>query len=70
MLSENIKTIRKSEGLSREGMSVPDAGLRIALSEALDTPVSTLLGETVAVQPCSCSTVHTCAGITAPRKPP
>ena len=38
MLSGNIKTIQKSEGLSREGMSVPDAGLRIALSEALDSP--------------------------------
>ena len=38
MLSGNIKTIRKSEGLSREGMSVPDAGLRIALSGALESP--------------------------------
>ena len=46
MLSENIRIIRKSEGLSREGMSVPDAGLRIALTEALETPVSTLLGVT------------------------
>ena len=65
MLSENIKTIRKSKGLSQEeladrlhvvrqtvskwekGLSVPDADLLIALSEALDAPVSTLLGETV-----------------------
>lgn len=65
MLSENIRTIRKSKGLSQEelaarlhvvrqtvskwekGLSVPDADLLIALSEALDTPVSTLLGETV-----------------------
>ena len=46
MLSENIRIIRKSEGLSREGMSVPDAGLRIALSGVLETPVSTLLGVT------------------------
>ena len=29
-------------------MSVPDSDLLIALSEALETPVSTLLGETVA----------------------
>lgn len=66
MLNENIKTIRKSKGLSQEelavklnivrqtvskweqGLSVPDADMLIALSDALDTPVSTLLGETVA----------------------
>lgn len=66
MLNENIKTVRKSKGLSQEelaiklnvvrqtiskweqGLSVPDADLLIALSEALETPVSTLLGETVA----------------------
>ena len=66
MLSENIKAIRKSKGLSQEelaiklnvvrqtiskweqGLSVPDADMLISLSEALETPVSTLLGETVA----------------------
>ena len=65
MLSENIKTIRKSKGLSQEelavklnvvrqtiskweqGLSVPDADMLISLSEAFETPVSTLLGETV-----------------------
>ena len=65
MLSENIKTIRKSKGLSQEdlavklnvvrqtvskweqGLSVPDSDLLVALSEALETPVGTLLGETV-----------------------
>ena len=65
MLSENIKAIRTSKGLSQQelavkvnvvrqtvskweqGLSVPDADLLIALSEALETPVSTLLGETV-----------------------
>ena len=65
MLNENIKTIRKSKGLSQQelavklnvvrqtiskweqGLSVPDSDLLIALSEALETPVSTLLGETV-----------------------
>ena len=69
MLNENIKSIRKSKGLSQEelairlhvvrqtvskwesGISVPDADLLLALSEALETPVSTLLGETVAVSP-------------------
>ena len=65
MLSENIKRIRKKQGLSQEelatrlnvvrqtvskwetGLSVPDADLLISLSEALGTPVSVLLGETV-----------------------
>lgn len=65
MLSENMKAIRKSKGLSQQelavklnivrqtiskweqGLSVPDSDLLIALSEVLETPVSTLLGETV-----------------------
>lgn len=65
MLSENIRAIRKSKGLSQEelaiklnvvrqtvskweqGLSVPDADMLISLSEAFETPVSTLLGETV-----------------------
>ena len=65
MLSENIKMIRKSKGLSQEelavklnvvrqtiskweqGLSVPDANMLISLSEALDTSVSVLLGETI-----------------------
>ena len=65
MLSENIKTIRKSKGLSQEelavklnivrqtiskwekGLSVPDSDMLISISEALETPVSTLLGENV-----------------------
>ncbi len=65
MLSENIKAIRKSKGLSQQelavklnvvrqtvskweqGLSVPDSDMLISLSEALETPVSTLLGENV-----------------------
>ena len=65
MLSENIKAVRKSKGLSQEelaiklgvvrqtiskweqGLSVPDSNMLISISEALETPVSTLLGETV-----------------------
>ncbi len=61
MLNENIKTIRKSNGLSQQelavklnvvrqtvskweqGLSVPDSDMLISLSEALETPVSTLL---------------------------
>ncbi|MFQ7106114.1 MAG: helix-turn-helix domain-containing protein [Neglectibacter timonensis] len=66
MLSENIKAIRKSKGLSQQelaiklnvvrqtiskweqGLSVPDSEMLISLSEVLETPVSKLLGETVA----------------------
>jgi len=66
MLNENIKTIRKSKGLSQEelaiklnvvrqtiskwenGLSVPDSDMLISISEALETPVSILLGESVA----------------------
>ena len=66
MLKENIKSIRKSKGLSQEelaiklnvvrqtiskweqGLSVPDSEMLISISEALETPVSTLLGENIA----------------------
>ena len=66
MLSENMKAIRKSKGLSQQelavmlnvvrqtvskweqGLSVPDSDMLLSLSEVLETPVSTLLGETVA----------------------
>ena len=66
MLNENIRSLRKSKGLSQQelavkvnvvrqtiskweqGLSVPDSDLLIALSEALETPVSALLGEAVA----------------------
>jgi len=65
MLNENIKTIRKSKGLSQQelavrlnvvrqtvskweqGLSVPDSDMLISISETLETPVSTLLGENV-----------------------
>ena len=65
MLSENIKAIRKSKGLSQQelavklnvvrqtiskweqGLSVPDSDMLVSISEALETSVSTLLGETV-----------------------
>lgn len=65
MLSENIKALRKSKGLSQEelaiklnivrqtiskwekGLSVPDSDMLISISEVLETPVSTLLGENV-----------------------
>ncbi len=65
MLKENIKTIRKSKGLTQEelaiklnvvrqtiskweqGLSVPDSEMLLSISEVLETPVSTLLGETI-----------------------
>ncbi|MCI9143219.1 MAG: helix-turn-helix transcriptional regulator [Lachnospiraceae bacterium] len=65
MLNENIKTIRKSKGLSQQelavrlnvvrqtiskweqGLSVPDSEMLLSISEVLETPVSTLLGEKV-----------------------
>lgn len=65
MLSENIKTIRNSKGLSQDelavklnvvrqtvskwerGLSVPDSEMLISISEVLETPVSTLLGESI-----------------------
>lgn len=65
MLKENLKTIRKTKGLSQEelaiklnvvrqtiskweqGLSVPDSEMLLTISEVLETPVSTLLGETV-----------------------
>ncbi len=68
MLKDNIKSIRKSKGLSQEelaiklnvvrqtiskweqGLSVPDSELLVSLSDALDTPVSTLLGENITEQ--------------------
>lgn len=67
MLSRNLKTIRKSKGLSQQelavklnvvrqtiskweqGLSVPDSEMLISISEVLETPVSTLLGENVVV---------------------
>lgn len=66
MLNENIKSARKSKGLSQEelavklnvvrqtiskweqGLSVPDSEMLISISQALETPVSGLLGETAA----------------------
>lgn len=66
MLGENIKSVRKSKGLSQEelavklnvarqtiskwerGLSVPDSDMLIAISENLETPVSTFLGKKTA----------------------
>lgn len=65
MLGENIRTIRKEQGLSQEELAErihvvrqtvskwekgPDAELLEALSEALETPVSVLLGKNVVLR--------------------
>jgi len=65
MLSDNIKAIRKSKGLSQQelaiklnvvrqtiskweqGLSVPDSDVLIRISEVLEVPVSTLLGDVI-----------------------
>ena len=47
-LAVKLNVVRQTVSKWEQGLSVPDADLLIALSEALDTPVSTLLGEPVA----------------------
>ena len=47
-LSIKLHVVRQTISKWEQGLSVPDSDLLLALSEALETPVSTLLGETVA----------------------
>ena len=47
-LAVRLNVVRQTVSKWEQGLSVPDADLLIALSDALETPVSTLLGETVA----------------------
>ena len=46
-LSLRLHVVRQTISKWEQGLSVPDADLRLALSQALDTPVSDLLGETL-----------------------
>ena len=46
-LAVKLHVVRQTISKWEQGLSVPDADLLIAISEALGTPVSTLLGETV-----------------------
>ena len=46
-LAAKLNVVRQPDSKWEPGLSVPDSDLLIALSEALETPVSTLLGETV-----------------------
>ena len=47
-LAVKLNVVRQTISKWEQGLSVPDSDLLIALSQALETPVSTLLGETVA----------------------
>ena len=47
-LAVKLNVVRQTISKWEQGMSVPDADLLLALSETLEAPVSTLLGETVA----------------------
>ena len=46
-LAIKLNVVRQTISKWEQGLSVPDAGLLISISEVLETPVSTLLGETV-----------------------
>lgn len=48
-LAIKLNVVRQTISKWEQGLSVPDSELLLSLSEALETPVSTLLGETVAV---------------------
>lgn len=46
-LAVKLNVVRQTVSKWEKGLSVPDSDLLVSLSEALDTPVSVLLGETV-----------------------
>ena len=46
-LAVKLNVVRQTVSKWEQGLSVPDSDMLIAISEALETPVSTLLGETV-----------------------
>ena len=46
-LADKLNVVRQTISKWEQGLSVPDSDLLIAVSEALETPVSTLLGENV-----------------------
>lgn len=47
-LAVKLNVVRQTISKWENGLSVPDSDMLIAISEVLETPVSTLLGETVA----------------------
>ena len=46
-LAVKLNVVRQTVSKWEQGLSVPDSDMLLAISEALETPVSTLLGETV-----------------------
>lgn len=46
-LSVKLNVVRQTISKWEKGLSVPDSEMLISISEALETPVSTLLGETI-----------------------
>lgn len=46
-LAVSLHVVRQTISKWEQGLSVPDSDMLISISEALETPVSTLLGETV-----------------------
>ena len=46
-LAIKLNVVRQTISKWEQGLSVPDSDMLLSLSEALETPVSTLLGETV-----------------------
>lgn len=46
-LAVKLNVVRQTISKWEQGLSVPDADMLIAISETFETPVSTLLGETV-----------------------
>ncbi len=47
-LAIKLSVVRQTISKWEQGLSVPDSDMLLAISEVLETPVSTLLGETVA----------------------
>ena len=47
-LAVKLNVVRQTISKWEQGLSVPDSDVLIAMSEALETPVSTLLGENIA----------------------
>ena len=46
-LAVKLNVVRQTVSKWEQGLSVPDSEMLISISELLETPVSTLLGETV-----------------------
>ena len=46
-LAIKLNVVRQTISKWEQGLSVPDSDMLISISEVLETPVSTLLGETV-----------------------